>query len=145
MKPQTRLYEQAPVEIAASTLSPPVVTYLGPKNVWRLEESYSYQDGDHLITVHEGFRFDLASIPRAFWWLVSPFELSIAAPLLHDLMYQHDGDPPAGSIVPPRVYSRIECDRLFLRVMEEEGVPAWRRIPAYIAVRAFGRLGWQGT
>ena len=64
MKAQVRGYEQDPIEIAASALSPPIVTYIGPGNVWRLEESYSYQDGASEITVPDGFEFDLASIPR---------------------------------------------------------------------------------
>lgn len=143
MKAQVREYEQAPIEIATSALPAPVVTYLGPGNLWRLEEVYSYHDGSSVITVPEGFRFDLASIPRAFWWLISPFELSIAAPLLHDFLYQHKGEPPAGSIDPPRVYSRTDADKLFRRVMEVEGVPGWRRGTAYAAVRAFGWLGWK--
>lgn len=145
MKAQVRQFEQAPIEVAASALPPPVVTYIGPGNVWRLEESYSYQDGNNVITVPEGFEFDLASIPRALWWLISPFELSIAAPLLHDFLYQHKGDPPSGSIVPPRTYSRKEADDLFRTVMEQEGVPAWRRSLAYAGVRAFGWLGWRNA
>ncbi|MEN8234191.1 MAG: DUF1353 domain-containing protein [Actinomycetota bacterium] len=143
MKVQVREYDRAPIEIVASRLSAPILTFVGPGNAWRLEEPYAYADGDHAITVPEGFLFDLASIPRAFWWLVSPFELSIAAPLLHDFLYQHAGVPPAGSIKPPRTYSRSEADRLFLHMMETEGVPGWRRGPAYAAVRAFGWLGWR--
>jgi hypothetical protein len=143
MKAQTREYDKASIDITTSALPAPVVTHVGPGNVWRLEEEYSYQDGGSVITVPQGFRFDLASIPRAFWWLVSPFELSIAAPLLHDFLYHHKGEPPAGSVVPPRAYSRLEADRLFRRVMEVEGVARWRRAPAYAAVRAFGWLGWK--
>jgi len=145
MKAQVREYEQDPIEIAASALSPPVVTYIGPGNAWRLEESYSYQDGANEITVPDGFEFDLASIPRALWWLISPFDLSIAAPLLHDYLYQHEGSPPPGSIDPPRTYSRAETDQLFRHVMEMEGVPGWRRSLAYAGVRTFGWLGWRKT
>ena len=41
---------------------------------------------------------DLSSVPRAFWGLIAPFEVSIEAPLEHDFLYQHRGDPPAGTI-----------------------------------------------
>ena len=143
MKAEVRHYRQQSVEVAASSLPAPVVTYIGPGNVWRLEEAYEYRDGDNLITVPEGFRFDLASIPRIFWFLISPFELSIAAPLLHDFLYAHDGDPPATSIEPPRVYTRKEADQLFLTIMKTEGVPNWRRNLAYWAVRSFGWIGWR--
>ena len=143
MKAEVRHYHKEAVQVEASSLAPPVVTYIGPGNVWRLAEAYEFRDGGNLITVPEGFRFDLASIPRVFWWLISPFELSVAAPLVHDFLYAYDGDPPAGSIEPPRVYTRKEADQLFLRIMEIEGVPGWRRIPAYWAVRGFGWIGWR--
>ncbi|MDJ0665419.1 MAG: DUF1353 domain-containing protein [Acidimicrobiia bacterium] len=142
MKAEVRSYEHESVAVAGSTLAAPVVTYIGPGNVWRLEADYAYQDGPTLITVPAGFRFDLASIPRVFWWLISPFELSVAAPLLHDFLYAYKGDPPQGSLDPSRQYSRKEADQLFKRVMEIEGVPGWRRRPAYAAVRAFGWIGW---
>ena len=143
MKPEVRHYEQASIDISASRLPAPVVTYIGPGNRWRLEEAYPYQDGPNLITVPEGFEFDLASIPRLFWWLIAPFELSIAAPLLHDFLYHHEGDLPPGSIEPPRAYTRLQADRLFRDIMQTEGVPAWRRTLAFLAVRAFGWLGWR--
>jgi len=142
MKEHTREYQNDPVEIDASRLTAPIVSYVGPGNKWRLEQPYSYRDGDNVITVPEGFTFDLASIPRAFWWLISPFDLSIAAPLIHDFLYKYEGEPPDGSIEPPRVYTRKQADQLFLRMMEMEGIPRWRRALAYASVRAFGWLGW---
>lgn len=145
MKAQVRNYRRDPVDIDASALPAPVLTWIGPGNVWRLEEAYSYPDGPNTITVPAGFEFDLASIPRPLWWLISPFELSIAAPLIHDFLSQHKGDPPAGSITPPRIYSRAEADRLFRHIMEIEGVPRWRRLLAYVGVRTFGWLGWRRT
>lgn len=143
MREEVRQYEQAPIEITKSVLPAPVVTYTGPGNRWRLEAAYSYEDGANVITVPEGFQFDLASIPRVFWGLIAPFELSIAAPLLHDLLYHHQGDLPPGTVEPPRAYTRLEADRLFRNIMETEGVPAWRRTLAYLAVRSFGWLGWR--
>ena len=143
MKEEVRHYEQASIDITESTLQPPVVTYVGPGNAWRLEEPYPFHDGPTLITVPDGFLFDLASIPRIFWSLIAPFELSITAPLLHDFLYHFRGNPPAGSVTPSRRYSRVDADRLFRRVMEIEGVPGWRRTLAYLAVRAFGWLGWR--
>ena len=143
MKAETRELQHESIHVVESALAAPVVTYIGPGNLWRLEMDYQYQDGSNLITVPEGFEFDLASIPRAFWWLVSPFELSIAAPLLHDFLYAHKGDPPPGSIEPSRAYTRKQADQLFRRVMEFEGVAAWRRGLAYAAVRSFGWIGWK--
>ena len=102
------------------------------------------RDGDTTITVPAGFRFDLSSVPRVFWSLIAPFELSIAAPLVHDFLYRHGGKPPEGSVAPPRAYTRAEADRTFRAMMEAEGVSAWRRTAAYLAVRAFGGRAWRG-
>jgi hypothetical protein len=142
MKPFMRELDQSPVEIPASGLPSPVLTYLVSEKKWRLEAAYGYRDGAQLITVPDQFEFDLASIPRLFWWLIAPFELSIAAPLLHDFLYRYRGDPPAGLVEPPRSYNREEADRLFRRMMASEGVSRWRRAAAYRAVRWFGGASW---
>ena len=131
-----------PVEIAGSRLPPPVIT--SPEiGRWRLEVAYTYHDDGTAITVPAGFEFDLSSVPRLFWSLIAPFELSIVAPLVHDFLYRHGGKPPAG-IDPPRSYSRAEADRMFLEIMEAESVPTWRRVLAYAATRVFGGSAWRG-
>lgn len=135
--------QHEPVDITASRLPAPVLTYLPEREVWRLEEDYMYVDGPTRLTVAAGFEFDLASVPRAFWWLISPFELSVTAPLMHDWLYAYGGRPPPGAAEPPRTYTRKEADQLFRRIMEQEGVPAWRRTLAYYAVRLFGGSGWK--
>ena len=130
------------VEVPGSELPPPVVSYRLAVRRWRLERAYRWDCDQHAITVPEHFEFDLASVPRTVWWLVAPFELSIAAPLIHDFLYRFGGDPPAGAVVPECRYTRRAADLLFLRVMEREGVPAWRRRAAYAAVRSFGGRAW---
>jgi hypothetical protein len=131
------------VDIAGSRLPPPLVT--APSiGRWRVEADYTYLDGATAITVPAGFEFDLSTIPRLFWPLIGPFELSIVAPLMHDFLYAHGGRPPAGSVVPPRTYDRAEVDRMFREIMGAEGVPAWRRAVAYAAVRLFGGGAWRG-
>jgi Protein of unknown function (DUF1353) len=130
------------VEVADSRLSAPVLTHLGGRQ-WRLEQDYAYRDGTTTITVPAGFRFDLSSVPRVLWWLIAPFELSIAAPLLHDFLYRNRGMPPAGAVEPPRTYTRSEVDRMFRTIMRKEGVPAWRRAIGYAAVRLFGGADWR--
>jgi Protein of unknown function (DUF1353) len=134
--------DREPVVVAESRLPAPVLTFIGDGR-WRLERDYEYRDGDTAITVPAGFEFDLSSVPRIFWSLIAPFELSIAAPLVHDFLYRHGGRPPEGSVIPPRTYTRAEADRIFRAIMRWEGVPAWRRGLAYAAVRVFGRSAWR--
>ena len=142
MKPHVRTLEQAPVDIAESRLPPPILSYVGGRS-WRLEADYPYRDAETTITVPRGFVFDLSSIPRLLWGLIAPFELSVAAPLLHDFLYHHGGRPPAGAVVPHRVYNRAEVDAMFRGIMRKEGVPSWRRGLGYLAVRVFGRSAWR--
>jgi hypothetical protein len=138
-----RRLDHDPVEIAGSRLPAPILTYLGDGQ-WRLEAEYTYQDGETAIRVPSGFQFDLSSVPRSFWWLIAPFELSIVAPLLHDFLYRHGGKPSSGSVEPPRSYKRAEADRMFRTIMHAENVSVWRRHLAYLAVRAFGGSAWRG-
>jgi hypothetical protein len=138
----TRQLRHAPVEIPASKLPAPIVSYDVGRRRWRLEAPYAYRDGERLLTVPRDFEFDLASVPRAFWWVIAPFELSIAAPLLHDFLYHFRGRTPPGAVVPPGAYDRAGADRLFAAVMAEEGVAGWRRALAYLATRALGGPAW---
>ncbi len=145
MAPEEALHlHQDPVTIPESNLAPPVVTYLTAERKWRLEQPYSYWDKPFRITIPRGFTFDLASIPRPLWWIIAPFELSIAAPLVHDFLYRYQGNPGPGAVVPPRTYTRKEADRVFKRIMKQEGVWSWRWRSAYAAVRLFGEAVWEG-
>jgi hypothetical protein len=137
-----RTLDRQPVEIAGSPLHAPLLTYTG-HGQWRLGSAYTYRDGETTITIPAGFVFDLSSVPRPFWSLIAPFELSIVAPLLHDVLYRHGGNLPAGWVSPPRAYTRAEVDRMFRRIMEAEEVSPWRRVLAYWAVRVFGRSAWR--
>ncbi len=130
------------VAIPRSGLSAPVLSYLTEEERWRLEAAYRYQAGAFRIEIPQGFVFDLASVPRVFWWVISPFELSVVAPLIHDFLYRHQGNPPLGAIEPPRAYSREETDWLFKAIMREEGVAAWRCRLAFWATRLFGGATW---
>lgn len=112
------------------------------------EYIYTANAGYH-ITVRKGFVTDLASVPRIFWVLINPDELSLAAPIVHDLLYRHGGDLgedgtlPAGKVEAYRTFTRAESDMLFNEIMEREQIPSWRRRAAYFAVRHFAAFAWQ--
>ena len=112
------------------------VSYNVAEGYWILLEDFFYTDSNYHVRVPAGFKFDLASIPRFFWRLIAPFELSIAAPLVHDYLYRNSGYVPTGN------FSRSDADWIFLQIMREEKVPAWRRWSAYFAVRIFGKFNF---
>jgi len=145
------------VEITDSILPPPHLIYHGA-NRWELTEEYLYTPADSAlpaITIPSGFIFDLASVPRKFWWLIAPFDLSIVAPLIHDFLYGSGGHlTPFNSPIHLQghytshpadrpTYTRETSDRLFLRIMRQERVSAWRRALAYRTVRLFGASSWK--
>lgn len=140
--PRTLPLQHQVVALPDSELPPPVVTYHVALGAWSLESDYLYRRDGHLLLVPAGFTFDLASIPRLVWVVIAPFELSIAAPLLHDFLYRHRGVPAVDHSA--RTYTRAEADRLFLEVMTREGVRRWRMLAAFGAVRLFGWLAWNG-
>lgn len=130
---------------AAERLPPVRLTYWTGEARWRLDETYVYREPGFTLTVPRGFAFDLASVPRALWLIVAPFELSIAGPLLHDFLYRHGGRPPEGTVEPQgRRWRRVDADRLFCELMAIQGVPLWRVIVGYAAVRLGGVFAWRG-
>lgn len=112
------------------------MTYSPRTGEWRLVGHQVIEDHrrDRRIVIPDGFTFDLASVPRALWSLIAPFELSILAPLVHDFLYRGNDER----------YSRNEADDLFRDLMEREGVPWWRRWAAYAAVVRYGAEFWRG-
>lgn len=142
MHPSAYTAQRLRVQIHGSPLPAPLLTYSPARGTWTLEETYAAQDGARTLTITAPFEFDLATVPRLVWSLIAPFELSIVAPLIHDFLYLYAGNPPAGGITPRHRYSRVEADQLFRRLMQAEGVAAWRRTVAYAAVRVFGGRYW---
>lgn len=86
-------------------------------------------DGDwRSFTVFAGFFTDLASIPSVIpKWVAQKVDAHIEAAVAHDAMYV------------AAAFSKEIADAVFLRAMEESGVPAWRRAVMYRAVRWFGK------
>lgn len=115
----------------------PAVTYNARIGTWILLEPFYMNKSGVIISIPSGYETDLASIPRMFWRVIAPFELSIAAPLVHDYLYGN------GGVAQNQVLTREETDKLFLDIMEAEGVSWWRRKIAYRAVRMFAGFAWR--
>jgi hypothetical protein len=136
---------------AAAGFNPlPVVTLTRNdiRGVWILAAACSYVPDNikplHTITVAKHFEFDLASIPRIFWSILAPEELSLAAPLFHDLLYRRGGKLLPGELAPPGyIFKRAGVDALFLELMTKAGIPKWKGTAAYWAVRGFSGFAWK--
>jgi len=105
------------------------LTYNVHNGKWIVEQDYFNNIANVLIL--KGFKTDLASIPRFLWCFMASFELSKAAPLVHDFLYRNN------------IGTRKQADKYFLSIMKHEGVKFWKRRTAYIAVRIFAGIVWR--
>lgn len=90
----------------------------------------SYQVGflgsEVVVTVPDGFMTDLASIPRILWSILPPHDPDYAgAAVLHDYLYEWKGG----------IFTRVVADAIFYEAMRVLGVPAWKAVFMYLAVR----------
>ena len=136
-----------------------------PPKKWILERALSYQNEEmeesalqsvgvkcpaSRITCKKGFVTDLASVPRAIWWLISPWDIARAA-IIHDLLYKRIreyradnediDDPNIETVINNYKAAKKAADDVFLMAMEdaEPAVPNWKMKAAYYAVVLFGR------
>jgi len=105
------------------------------RQLWKLEAPLTYsqpvngnRNSGTTITVPAGFVTDFASVPWPLWPLVPPTGPWNKASVIHDYLCKH-----------PKV-SRFWADATFRECMYRLGVPAWRRVLMYYAVRCYGAL-----
>lgn len=140
----------------------PFITRRGDS--WILERELVVDACGYVLVVPQWATSDLASVPRFLWSVCAPFELGLAAPFVHDYLYRHAGriecmvvsngfglrardltdNSRYSAYYAVHVFGREQVDKIFLDLMEQEGVSWWRRQSAYRAVRMFGGKAWQG-
>lgn len=89
------------------------------------------------ITVPQGFRNDLASIPRLFQAIVPKVAKHRRAAVVHDYLYRERGN------LPYAYFTRAQSDKIFLEAMKTDGVRFTRRWAMYLAVRSGGWVYWR--
>ncbi len=83
------------------------------------------------ITVPENFPTDLATVPRALWWLFPPADPEYAAAaVLHDYLYSWRSTTG-------EAFDRATADGIFLEAMLILGVPRWKALVMFAAVRVY--------
>ena len=99
-------------------------------DLWVVTEPYFYAPQSGIgIVVPAGFETDGASVPRVLWGAIPPFGLHFNAAVVHDALYRSD----AANKLPKEI-----CDKIFLEIMERDGVPELRRSAMYEAVVTMG-------
>ena len=103
------------------------------------------EDSAEVITVPEGRRTDLQSIPRFSWSIVGhPLDAYAASGLFHDEIYRYPENgvlPDENGKVKPR--GRRRCDQIYLEMNIVLKCPWWKRTLKYSAVRIGGGGAWK--
>ena len=95
------------------------------------------------ITVPTGFVTDLASVPRAMWWAIAPFDVARAA-IIHDLLYKcirqyrwKMKDKEDKELIKQ---AKVASDKVFLLAMRdaEPKIAGWKIYSSWKAVDLFG-------
>ena len=105
----------------------------------------------YIVTIPKGYVTDMASVPRACWAFIAPFDVARAA-VVHDIMYEKINtqyktvNESAAAEEGPATKKEREtyreiADHTFLEGMNasEPPVSSWKKYAAYYAVRMFGR------
>ena len=91
------------------------------------------------LTVPKGYITDMASVPRAAWAFIAPFDVARAA-VCHDIMYEKLNARRKHINTKEFKAMRSIADTVFMNGMNasEPPVKAWKKFAAYWAVRMFG-------
>lgn len=111
--------------------------------MWVVTEPFRYyigkEDSNYWIDIPLGYQTDLASIPKAFYWLFKNDDPMYAqAAVIHDWLCERRLTTLAvagGYCCKP--VSRAEADDIFLEAMGVLKCPAYKKLPLFVAVRAY--------
>ena len=96
------------------------------------------------ITGPTGFETDLASVPRAMWAFIAPFDVARAA-IIHDLLYKtirqyrwKMKDKEDANLI---AKAKKASDKVFYHAMKDAdpSVPSWKIYASWKAVDLFGK------
>jgi len=93
------------------------------------------------IVVPSNYITDLASVPRACWAFIAPFDVARAA-IVHDILYEKINVAFKNNKISDREPYRLIADTIFKLAMKcsEPEVPSWKIWSAHTAVRLFGKF-----
>lgn len=113
------------------------VSPLADGKTWVTRKEFGYDIGKegsgNSIDMPIGFMTDFASVPRLLWAFLPRWGKYGNAAVIHDYCYWEQR------------FSRKESDRIFREAMEVLGVPTYKILLMYYAVRLGGWLAWSGN
>lgn len=89
-------------------------------------------------------RFNGASVPAPFWWIMRPMDPRVVrAALVHDMLYIFHGVCSDTSRKGFLEMTRRDADALFFLMLVDDGFPPWRAWLAWLTVAWFGGSRWE--
>lgn len=82
------------------------------------------------VDIPQGFKTDAASVPRLFWWIISPYTEALYAAVVHDFQLSVDGK---------NAKRRKRIDQMFYYNLRDSGINLPRSYAAYLGVRIWSR------
>ena len=117
-----------------SSFTTPFVGELVGKNKWKVFKEFDYHVGSYpsleIIHVPIDFITNFASVPRIFWFIISPIDDHGKAAVVHDYLYTIG------------YAKRSVCDKIYLEALIVLNVAKWKRTIMYWGVKYFGWYNW---
>ena len=137
-----------PIPTKNRTVLMRILVWLFEVRVWQLEEDWYFKlkEGPELV-VPKDFTFDGASVPRPFWFLLSPVGLLLVPGLIHDFGYKYQllwQKDETGRLKAYKMGAERKCfDRLFRIVGKQVNGFAVIGFIAWIGVKLGGGIAWR--
>ena len=84
------------------------------------------------VSIPEGFETDGASVPRLFWFIISPFTLALYASIVHDFQLSNPDKYKAKR--------RKEIDKQFYYNLRDSGINPIRSYAVWLGVRIWSYI-----
>jgi len=118
-----------------SSFTSPLIVKIHTKNPQEREIfvpfTYITNAGDTIV-IPKGFFTNLASTPKALWFILPPLDHYGKAAVVHDYLYRTANVE----------YSRAEADLILKEACEVLKVKPWKIFTLYWGVRLFGWWSW---
>lgn len=118
-----------------SQFTKPFIGELISKNKWKVYKEFEYHVGQYpseeIIKVPVGFITNFASVPRIFWFIISPIDEHGKAAVIHDFCYYIGYNA-----------SKKRCDDIFREALQVLKCSKWKIFFMYWSVRIFGYNTW---
>ena len=135
-----------PIPTVERTLLMRIVVWLHQVREWEVAENWEFTlpDGTPIV-IHQGFRFDGASIPRLLWVILSPTGLLLIQGLIHDYAYRYGQlwQVENGAVQPyGQGESRTTWDHLFRQTGRQVNGMSFINFAAWLCVYIGGYCAW---